>query len=177
MQQLTYPCAGIGQDVSASNRTAWPVDGGSLKITATHKASDVYIALAFGDSIPKAWYFNHTLTPAPLNQTGAGSFCLPYVPVPSNYNVTDGTTASLQVIMYAFDGATVYGCSDIVFSDSAKLLSSVDCTNMTGVTIEHLVTDDGSESGSSTSGAPRGPLQVYIGVIVALTAVGFSILM
>ena len=130
MMQLTYPCqplpclitldstanqisgAGVGQDVSASNRTEWPINGGSLKITATHRASDVYIALAFGDDIPKAWYFNHTLTSAPLNQTGTGSFCLPQVPVPSEYNVTDGTTASLQVIMYAFDGAAVYGVYD-----------------------------------------------------------------
>lgn len=48
---------------------------------------------------------------------------------------------------------------------------------MTGVTIDHLVTEETPESGGSPNDAARGQLHVLAGVMVAASAVGFSILM
>ena len=70
------------------------------------------MSLAIGDVIEKNSYFNHTLTPTPLNVTGMGQLCLPHVAVPETYAIADGTAASLQVMLYAWDGSWTYSVSD-----------------------------------------------------------------
>lgn len=70
--QYAYPCAGVNATSSDStNRTQWPLTGGSVVFNGSHPWSFTYVNLAIGTN---ASSFNISLVPG-FNQTGPGVFC------------------------------------------------------------------------------------------------------
>jgi len=99
-----YPCAGVP---ATSNRTAWPVAGGSLKLELHHDWTYLFVNLGLGAN---ATNFNITLTPEFFNVTGSGAFCLPKLNVPEG-TAKDGDVASLQVVTLGDSGSALYSVS------------------------------------------------------------------
>jgi hypothetical protein len=89
----TFPCG--GQDTVSSNRTAWPLTGGSIGLTMGHDKSNVEVLIAIGNDVGSA--FNTVIVPTFLEE-GLGQFCLGDVQIPDSLNITEGTNATIQVI-------------------------------------------------------------------------------
>ncbi|KAG0124336.1 hypothetical protein HOY82DRAFT_494079 [Tuber indicum] len=142
--QWTYPCGGVNQSVSDSNRTAWPLDGGSLVFTPTHDNAQTYINLGVGNNVTR---LNITLV-HPFNQTGNGTFCFPKISIPSGLGIGEGTNASIQVIQLSHNGGALYNCADITFKKDAPGPPTGMCVNSTGVGAEPLGSDDAAPKSS-----------------------------
>lgn len=102
------------------NRTKWPVGGGAVGIQPGwfmgHLSAFFYINLGEGTipinySLPMQPVFEIT---GPTNQLYNGSFCLPQVPLPANFNAVIGNNATIQVIETAQHGAALYSVSRLV---------------------------------------------------------------
>ncbi|CZT08592.1 uncharacterized protein RAG0_13597 [Rhynchosporium agropyri] len=141
--QYVYPCAGVNQ-TAQTNRTLWPLDGGSVKLKLHHKWTYLWINLGLGAEYPS---FNISLTPSLLNQTGNGTLCIPKVPLPANTKPVNGQQASVQVVTGGASGVALYNCADITFSTNATSLSGDDCQNSPGVSVAVV-------SASSTTTTP-----------------------
>lgn len=103
--EWTYPCGGA-PTTADTNRTAWPLTGGSLVVELHHPWTYMFVNLGLGSNISN---FNYTLTPQFLNTTGNGTLCIEKLAVP--VNVSDGTTASLQVVTLGESGSALYSVS------------------------------------------------------------------
>ena len=125
--EWTYPCAGVAT-TATTNRTAWPLTGGSLVLDLHHPWTYVFVNLGLG---PNVTNFNYTLTPQFLNTTGNGTLCIQKLALPSTLNVTDGATGSLQVVTLGDSGSALYSVSfpnlflSSVILDEAGWASSV----------------------------------------------------
>jgi len=105
--KLTPPGAGVNQSISNTNRTVWPLTGGSLNLALHHPATPyIFVNLALGSN---ASTFNISLigAPSPLNETGNGTFCLPQLVIPEGL-VQDGDNASIQVVTINERGSALY---------------------------------------------------------------------
>ncbi|KAH8805875.1 hypothetical protein F5884DRAFT_638860, partial [Xylogone sp. PMI_703] len=127
--QYIYPCANVNQ-TSLTNRTLWPLSGGSLNLDLHHPWTYVMVNLGLGTDYP---VFNISLTPQPWNETGNGTLCLPRMQIPANAPVRDGQNASIQVVTFGQTGAALYNCADITFSSNATILSGDACQNSSNV--------------------------------------------
>jgi len=85
--------ANVNQTAS-TNRTIWPLTGGSLNLDLHHPWTYFFVNLGLGTDYPT---FNISLTPQPLNETGNGTLCLPHILLPAGMSVLDGQNASIQV--------------------------------------------------------------------------------
>jgi hypothetical protein len=92
-------------EASNSNRTLWPLDGGSLVIKFHHPWTYVSFNLGLGANIST---FNISLNPMLLNETGNGTICIPKWKLPADLDIADGTQASLQVITIGDSGTALY---------------------------------------------------------------------
>lgn len=101
----TPPGAGVNQSLSNTNRTLWPLTGGSVVLHVSHPWAITYVNLGLGGD--NTTVFNISLVPN-FNQTGNGTFCLPAIKLPSNVVVSNGTQASLQVIQIGETGGSLY---------------------------------------------------------------------
>ncbi|KAL2062581.1 hypothetical protein VTL71DRAFT_5653 [Oculimacula yallundae] len=144
--QYVYPCAGVNQ-TARTNRTLWPLDGGSVKLDLHHKWTYLFINLGIGAEYPS---FNISLTPSLLNQTGNGTLCIPKVPLPANIKPTNGQQASVQIVTGGANGVALYNCADITFSSNATTLSGDACVNSPGVAVA-VVTANGTAPSSTTN--------------------------
>lgn len=99
--------AGVNQTAS-TNRTIWPLLGGSVDLHLHHPWTYVFINLGFGTDYPS---FNMTLTEQLLNVTGNGTLCLPQVTLPAGVNPVDGQNATLQVVTSGMSGSALYNVS------------------------------------------------------------------
>jgi hypothetical protein len=70
--QWQYPCANINATTDSSNRTAWPLSGGSVVFNGSHPWAYTFVNLALGS---QGSNFNITLVEG-FNQTGPGVFCM-----------------------------------------------------------------------------------------------------
>lgn len=104
---LTSSGANVNQTVS-TNRTLWPLAGGSLNLDLHHPWTYIFVNLGLGTNYPS---FNISLTALPLNETGNGTLCLPQVSIPSNVRVVEGQNASLQVVTVGESGSALYTVS------------------------------------------------------------------
>lgn len=95
----------MNQSLSNTNRTKWPLTGGSLLLDVEHPWAITYVNLGLGGD--NTTTFNISLVPN-FNQTGNGTFCLPSIKLPSNLVVSNGTQASLQVIQIGETGGSLY---------------------------------------------------------------------
>jgi hypothetical protein len=101
--------AGFNGTTDISNRTAWPIDGGSLNVDLHHPWTYFFVNLGFGAQTTD---FNISLTQNLLNETGNGTICLPKLVIPpssfTGVNITDGTVASIQVVTVGPEGTALY---------------------------------------------------------------------
>ncbi|PGH31223.1 hypothetical protein GX50_06008 [[Emmonsia] crescens] len=125
--QWTRPCGGVNV---TTNRTEWPLDGGSVLFNPSHEWAITYVNLGLGsdDSV----IFNISLVEG-FNQTGNGTFCFPKIRIPQGLGLTAGSNASIQVVQLTELGSALYNCADITFSENAELLSTDMCTNSSGI--------------------------------------------
>ncbi|KAK3080200.1 hypothetical protein LTS18_002864 [Coniosporium uncinatum] len=154
--QWSWPCANVTQELSANNRTAWPLTGGSLNLKVSHPWAYTYVTLGLGNEVTS---FNVSLLDH-FNQTGNGTFCIPQLGAAqlAELGVQEGTNASLQVVQINEHGNALYNCADITFSSTATTLSGDACTNSSNVAGTALmneadVSSSSSSSGSGTNGA------------------------
>ncbi|KAF1809727.1 hypothetical protein P152DRAFT_369791, partial [Eremomyces bilateralis CBS 781.70] len=129
--QWTWPCAGVSQENSTTNRTAWPLTGGTVRANVSHEWAFTYINLGLGEAVTS---FNVSLVEG-FNQTGAGIFCISETgrEALAGLNLTDGQPASVQIIQISHSGASLYNCADIVFRTDATIAGGDTCQNSTGV--------------------------------------------
>lgn len=157
---LTSTGANVNQ-TAKTNRTVWPLTGGSLSLDLHHPWTYLFINLGVGTNYPT---FNISLGPL-YNETGNGTLCLPQIALPTGLPIADGTNASIQVVTVGDRGSALYNvspsspqdceaklikrqCADITFSATATLLSNTTCSNSTNVTVE-AVANTFAESGAS----------------------------
>jgi hypothetical protein len=102
---------------TSTNRTKWPIKGGALSIQPGwfpgHSLAQFYINMGYGTE-PKN--YSHAMLPVfqitgPTNVEYNGTFCLPQVPLPKDYNPKVGDNATIQVIELAQHGAALYNVS------------------------------------------------------------------
>lgn len=166
----------MNQSLSNTNRTLWPLTGGSVVLHVSHPWAITYVNLGLGGD--NTTTFNISLVPN-FNQTGNGTFCLPAIKLPKDVVVSNGTQASLQVIQIGETGSSLYNvnsslltftlkaiykgpreveknlltcfipfqCADITFSSDAKILGNNQCLNSTGVGGVALSSSSSSSSG------------------------------
>lgn len=105
---LTSVGGGVDQTESDKNRTAWPLDGGSVVFKGSHAWAYTFVNLGLGEG--NTTNFNITLVEG-FNQTGNGTFCFPKVTLPSGIRVENGSEASIQVIQVNEHGSALYNVS------------------------------------------------------------------
>jgi hypothetical protein len=105
----TIPGAGYTQELSANNRTLWPLAGGAVVWNSSHPDALTYINLGLGNAVTS---FNISLQGV-YNETGAGVTCLPNPGAATirNLSITEGQNASIQVITISSSGAALYSVS------------------------------------------------------------------
>jgi hypothetical protein len=198
---LTNSGANVDQSNSSTNRTSWPLDGGSLLFAGSHPWAYTYVNLGLGNEVTG---FNISLVEG-FNQTGNGTFCWSKTGQATlkALNLTEGQNASIQVIQISHSGAALYNvchssifnfqlfandalqCADITFSTTATLLDAGVCKNATGVGGVELENAGASTSGNgtgtgsgtaATATGEAGSVRVKVGVVVGALAVGISAL-
>ncbi|PQE30426.1 expression library immunization antigen 1 protein [Rutstroemia sp. NJR-2017a WRK4] len=149
--QWTYPCAGINTTV---NRTLYPSTSFPIALSLHHPWTYIFVNLGLGSNVSN---FNISLTPAPLNETGAGELCLGDFVLPAGITVQDGMNATLQVVTVGESGSALYNCADITFStslspanNSAKA-NSTQCPSTPGLSLTTLTSSSSSTSNSSST--------------------------
>jgi len=184
-QLTSNPGANVSQENSSTNRTAWPLDGGSLLFAGSHPWSYTYVNLGLGNDVAG---FNISLVEG-FNQTGNGTFCWNKAGVAAlkALNLTEGQNASIQVIQISHSGAALYNCADITFSRTATLLSGEVCKNATGVGGVELQnagssssTANGTKTGTAASSTASGAAvntRAKFGAVVGAFVVGVAALM
>ncbi|CAJ2500777.1 Uu.00g036300.m01.CDS01 [Anthostomella pinea] len=166
--QWEYPCGGVPYGVG--NRTDWAIGGGSLSLDLHHPWSYLYVNLGLGENVTN---FNVSLTPSLTNVTGNGTFCIPQLLIP--VSISDGQSATIQVVTSGASGAAMYNCADITFRYDAQLLSGDDCTNSTGVSAA-IVDQSPTTSQSASTPTPTGSAAgaVNTGGVALLGALSFA---
>ena len=96
---------GVNQSESDKNRTEWALDGGPVVFKGSHPWAFTFVSLGLGGD--NTTVFNYTLVEG-FNQTGNGTFCFPKISLPSDLEVSNGTTASIQVIQVNEHGSALY---------------------------------------------------------------------
>lgn len=88
-----FPCGGF--DSVSAQRTEWPIKGGPIQLRMEHTQTRLKVFLALGDNPGTS--FNVVLKEQ-FAQEGLGNFCIGGLSVPQGVNVTDGMSATLQVV-------------------------------------------------------------------------------
>ncbi|RFU26750.1 hypothetical protein B7463_g9594, partial [Scytalidium lignicola] len=143
-----FPCG--GQNTVSSNRTVWPLTGGSIALTMGHIQTNIEVFIGIGNNVGSA--FNTIVRPT-FGEQGLGSFCMTEFDVTGlGLNITDGTNATIQVVTNGDPNGGLYNCADITFSSSAPAPASGVCTNGTGViTVDATISGLANSSTSATS--------------------------
>lgn len=117
---LTFSLGG-GMGTSR-NRTTWPIGGGALAVQPGwfqgHSKGFFYVNMGFGTNGPDNGPNNFTNVMVPIfeftgpsNGPYPGTFCLPQIPLPANATVKAGDLATIQVVMTAQHGASLFNVS------------------------------------------------------------------
>ncbi|AOW07638.1 hypothetical protein B0I72DRAFT_132873 [Yarrowia lipolytica] len=84
----------------------------------------------------------------PINELGAGNFCMPGLPLG---DLKDGQKGTIQVIMQAVDG-NLYNCIDFEVDNSVDAFNAV-CKNSTGVSAEAISNANAGSLAENTQGS------------------------
>ncbi|KFY43901.1 hypothetical protein V494_01777 [Pseudogymnoascus sp. VKM F-4513 (FW-928)] len=148
--QWMYPCGGMG---TSRNRTTWPIGGGALAVQPGwfqgHSKGFFYVNMGFGtdgpDNGPKN--FTNVMVPifeftGPSNGPYPGTFCLPQIPLPQNASVKAGDLATIQVVMSAQHGASLFNCVDIIFAEPENVaeVNKSNCFNSSEIGFNNVFT-------------------------------------
>ncbi|MCJ1465598.1 hypothetical protein MMC07_004217 [Pseudocyphellaria aurata] len=177
--QWIYPCGGMP---ISQNRTLWPVSGGAIGIqpgfNPGHSTAFFYINLGEGNnppnySLPMQSVFQIT---GPSNLKYNGSFCLPQVPLPTNFTAVIGNNATIQVIETAQHGAAIYNCVDITFADPKDVpeVNESNCANTSNIGFE-LVFSTVSLSDAPQVSISRPFLWLSSILLATIMAAGFTL--
>lgn len=105
---LTSTLGANVNQTATTNRTLWPLTGGSLTLDLHHPWTYVFVNLGLGTDYPT---FNISLTTQLLNETGNGTLCLPKMTLPASVTPTSGQNASIQVVTIGQTGSALYNAS------------------------------------------------------------------
>ncbi|KAK7534209.1 uncharacterized protein J3D65DRAFT_632760 [Phyllosticta citribraziliensis] len=140
----TPPC---GSAATATNRTQFPLEQGSVALTIAQEAWNVEFHIAFGNNPTSQSDFQEQVV-SNISEVEPGHECYKLDALPSN--VTAGTNATIQLEYWAeYDSdrnQTFYACADITFVETSAFTAQVPCFNVTASDFE-------SPSSSSTSSA------------------------
>ncbi|KAF5873238.1 putative gpi anchored protein [Botrytis fragariae] len=142
-----FPCG--GQDTVSSNRTLWPLSGGSIALDMEDASANIEVLIAFGNNVGSAF---NTVLRQTFAETGTGSFCMQDLVVDGvGWNVTEGMNATIQVVTgEAGTSGGLYNCADITFSKNVSM-SVGSCSNATDVkTTAATVTGNPNTTSTST---------------------------
>jgi len=174
--QWVWPCAGVNQSEVATNRTDWPLDGGSIVLELHHPWDYIWINLGVGTIVTG---FNVSLTPGLFNHTGNGTLCIPKLTIPAGVEIEDGLNASIQVVTTGARGNALYNCADITFRANATVLSGDACNTTASGPLNVLSSDDSLTCNltapAKVSGAIRGSSSaVWTATLTVLIALGIT---
>ncbi|ORY18710.1 NAC domain-domain-containing protein [Clohesyomyces aquaticus] len=125
----TFPCGGF--DTVSSNRTEFPINGGSVQLDMHHTQTKVEVLLSIGSDPGN--HYNIVLKPT-LAQEGLGDFCIAGLSIPSGLNISNNTPATIQVVSNGDPDGGLYQCADVTLTTQTVDLSS-HCKNNTGVKV------------------------------------------
>lgn len=104
----------------SSNRTKWPITGGAVSFEPGwfpgHLTAFLYVNIGLGN-VPVN--YSHNVVPVfqvngPTNDAYPGlSVCLPQVPLPANVTFRHGDNVTIQVVMNAKHGASLFSVSSV----------------------------------------------------------------
>ncbi|KAH7388940.1 hypothetical protein BKA64DRAFT_125559 [Cadophora sp. MPI-SDFR-AT-0126] len=167
--QYIYPCANVNH-TAQTNRTLWPLDGGSVALDLHHPWSYVFINLGLGTDSPS---FNISLTPSLLNVTGNGTYCLPKVSLPAGITPSDGQNASIMVATGGRNGVALYNCADITFTSNATTLEGDACQNSSNVVGTIVTASSTSPTTNTTTGETTTPTSAGVSHSTSMMTTGF----
>ncbi|KAJ7597278.1 hypothetical protein C8J56DRAFT_919664 [Mycena floridula] len=127
----------------ATNRTEFPLTGGSFSLNSEH---DQWVVGAFLANKTNPTSFDDFKQISPFfSKSGEGVFCLPLdFTSPNATGLTAGSNVTIQFVFNGGDG-NLYQCSDVTLASNFTIPSSVGCGNTTG--------DNSTTGGGSTGGA------------------------
>jgi len=106
----TFPCG--GQDTVSTNRTLYPLTGGSIALTMGHIDANVAVYIGFGDSVGSS--FNTVIRPT-FTEQGLGNFCMTGIEIPGG-SALEGMNATIQVVTNGDPDGGLYNCADVTLS-------------------------------------------------------------
>ena len=112
--ESTFPCGGFNN--VQQQRTNFPISGGPIQVNFEHAQTNIAVYMAIGDSPGSSF---NIVAKQQLMVQGLGGFCLGSVSVPAGMNVSEGTTATIQVVTNNEDGGGLYQVSQ-GFIDAIK---------------------------------------------------------
>ncbi|KAE9380167.1 hypothetical protein N431DRAFT_432454 [Stipitochalara longipes BDJ] len=170
----TFPCG--GQNSVSSNRTLFPLTGGSIALTMGHIDANVAVYIGFGDDVGSA--FNTVVRPT-FTEQGLGNFCMTGIKIPGGSGL-EGMNATIQVVTNGDPDGGLYNCADVTLSASASGPASAVCKNGTGVSVtaqsvsgDPNVTSVSNSTSGKTSGAEGGRVHFGSIVVAVLAAMMF----
>lgn len=178
-QQWAYPCGGTPL---TTNRTYWPTTGGAIAFEpgwfTGHLFGLVYVNLGEGTnpinmSLPMVSPFQIA---GPTNDAYPGQqVCLPQVPMPATLSPRKaGDNATIQVILAAQHGASLYSCVDITFADPGdekiQKVTKDNCFNSTSINFNLVVTSRSLQSAASSLFQPSNLLLSVPAVAALITS-------
>ncbi|KAH8800051.1 expression library immunization antigen 1 [Hyaloscypha sp. PMI_1271] len=170
----TFPCG--GQNTVSTNRTSFPISGGSIALTMGAIDANVAVYIGFGSAVGSA--FNTVVRPT-FTEQGLGNFCMTWIDIPGGSSL-EGMQATIQVVTNGDPDGGLYNCADVTLSASASGPASGVCKNGTGVSITAQsisgnpnVTSVSNNTSGKTSGAERGRVQIWGLLLVGLATMVF----
>lgn len=158
---------------TSRNRTTWPINGGAVAVQPGwfqgHATGLIYVNLGFGTNGPDngPQNFSNPMVPmfeitGPSNGPYPGTFCLPQVPLPKNASVKVGDLATIQVVLAAVHGASLFNCVDIIFAEPENVpeVNRSNCFNSTDIGFNNVFSSQisGSEVSMTISMAVLAPV-------------------
>ena len=88
-----FPCG--GQNDVSTDRTLWPLTGGTVQLTMEHDRVAAQVLIGLGNDVGDA--FNTVLVPT-IQEEGFGQFCFGDVVIPASLGIKEGQNATIQVV-------------------------------------------------------------------------------
>ncbi|KAJ6534485.1 hypothetical protein DFH09DRAFT_1180511 [Mycena vulgaris] len=158
---------------AVADRTVFPLSGGFFSLNSEHTSWTASVSLT-NKADPTKFDDFSTIVPF-FKLTGEGLFCLPLDLLTTNATgLTDGQNVTLEIIFDGGDGE-LFQCADLTLSSTAKISSSVSCTNGTAsASSTATATSASGATAGSTSGSVSGSATSPAGSTSATSAQGSS---
>ncbi|KAF9535574.1 hypothetical protein CPB83DRAFT_841989 [Crepidotus variabilis] len=140
----------------SNNRTIFPLSGAYFSLESEHVKWTAGVLVSTTQNVSAFDQFSQVNSFFQLQ--GEGNFCIPLDFSKSNMtNLQDGQNATIQIVFNGGDGA-LYQCADVTLSSTAKIASSIQCTNSTS--------SGSSNGGNTTGGGSSGPKSATVAMSV-----------